>query len=66
MFPNNGILLKGALGSKLFNNPFASCSFINPDVLLPYTAHFDNKIVLTFLVFITFEFTLSVFCLHFK
>ena len=66
MFPNNGILLRGVLGSKLFNNPFASCSFINPDVLLPYTVHFDNKIVLTFFAFITFEFILSVFYLHFK
>ena len=55
MLPNNGILLNGALRPKLLNNPFASCSFINP-----HTVHFDINIVLPFLVFKIFESTFSV------
>ena len=53
MSPNNGILFNGVLRPKLLNNPFASCSFINLDFLLLRTAHFDNNILLPFLVFIT-------------
>ena len=60
MSPNNGILLIGVLRPKLLNNLFASCSFIKFDFLLPHTAHFDNNVVLSFLVFKTFEFTFSV------
>ena len=66
MSPNNGILLNGVLRLKLLNNPFASCSFINPDFLLPHTAHFDDNIVVSFLVFNTFKSTFSVFLSHFK
>ena len=66
MSPNNGILLVGVLRPKLLNNPFASCFIINLDFLLSHTAHFDNNIVLPFLVFNTFEFTFSVSFFHFK
>ena len=48
MSPNNGILLNGVLRPKLLNIPFASCSFINLDFILPHTAHFDNSINLPF------------------
>ena len=65
MSPNNGILFNGVLRPRLLNNPFASCSFINLDFLLPHTAHFDDKISLSFSVFNTFESTLSVSFLHF-
>ena len=57
---NNGILFNGVLRPWLLNNPFASCSLINLDFLLPHTAHFDNNIGLPFFVFKTFESTLSV------
>ena len=40
--PNIGILLNGALIPNLLNNPFASCSFINLDFLLPHIAYFDR------------------------
>ena len=63
---NNRILFNGVLRPRLLNNHFASCSFINLDILLPHTANFDNNIGLPFFVFITFEFTLSVYFLHFK
>ena len=43
ILPNNGILLNDVLRSKLLNNHFPSCSFINPDFLLTLTVHFDNK-----------------------
>ena len=66
MSPNNGILLNGVLRPKLLNNLFASCSFITLDILLPHTAHFDNNIVLPFLVFNSFELTFSVILLYFK
>ena len=59
MLPNNGNLLNGFLRSKLLNDPFASCSFINLDFLLPHTVHsaqFDNNISLPFLFFSTSEF----------
>ena len=45
---NNGILLKGVLIPKLLNNPFAFCSFINLDSLLPHTAHSDDKVIYHF------------------
>ena len=61
MPPNNGILLNGVLKLKLLNNPFASCSFINLDFLLPHTAHFDNNIDLPFLFSKTFQPTFCVF-----
>ena len=51
---NNGVLLNGVLIHKLINNPFASCSLINLDFLLPQTTHFDDKANLPFLVFIVF------------
>ena len=60
MSPNNGILLNGILRSKLLSIPFASCSFINLDFLLLHTAHFDDSIVLSFLVFNTVESTFFV------
>ena len=66
MSPNKGILLNGVLRPKLLSIPFASCSFINLDILLPHTAHFNNNIDLPFFAFITFEFTFSVPFLHFK
>ena len=40
MSPNNGILPNRVLRPKLFNNPFASCSFTNLDFLIPQSAHF--------------------------
>ena len=66
MSPINGVLFNGVLIPELLNNPFASCSFINFDFLLPHTTQFDNTIVLTFLVLKTLEFILSVLFLHFK
>ena len=51
---------------RTLNNPFASCSFINFDFLLPHTAHFDGNIGLPFLVFNIFESTFSVSFLPFK
>ena len=64
--PNTGILFNGVLRPKLVNNPFACCSLINFDVLLPHIAQFDKIIVLALVVFKTFGFMLSVFFLHFK
>ena len=46
---------------KLLNNPFACCSLINFDFLLPHMAHFDKIIILPLVVFETFGFMLSVF-----
>ena len=66
MSPDNGMLFNGVLRPKLHNNPFAACSFINLDFVLLHTAHFNDDIVLSFLVFNTFESTFSVFCVHFK
>ena len=51
MSPNSGTLLKGVLIARLINNPFASCSFINLDFLLPHAAHFDDRYNLTFFSF---------------
>ena len=66
MFPNSGTLLKGVLIPKLLNNPYASCSFINLDFLLPHAAQFDDKAILAFLVLTIFASLFSVFFLHFK
>ena len=55
------MLPNGVLTPKLLNNPFASCSLINHDFLLPHIAHFDGSIVLQLLVFETHGFILSVF-----
>ena len=65
MSSNNGILFNGTLIPSVLNNPFASFSFINLNLLLSRTAHFDRNIVLPFFVFITFEFTFFLFSLHF-
>ena len=46
--------------------PFACCSLINLDFLLPHMTHFDKIIVLPLLVFETFRFMLSVSFLHLK
>ena len=48
MSPNNRILFNCVLRSKLLNNPFASCSFINLDFLLPHIVYFDDHINLPF------------------
>ena len=61
MLPDNGYLFNGVLRLRLFNNPFASCSFIN---LYFFTT--TCSIDIPFPVFITFESTLSVSFLHFK
>ena len=61
MSPNTGILLNGVLRPKLFNNPFACCSLINFDFLLPHMTYVDKNIVLPLVVFQTFGFILSVF-----
>ena len=66
MSPNNGILLNGVLITKILNNPFASCSFINHDFLLLYIAHFDDNSNLPFLVFTIFESIFFVFLFYFK
>ena len=51
MSANKRILFSGVLRPNLLNNLFASCSFLNPHFLLPHKAHFDDNIVLPFLVF---------------
>ena len=61
MSPNNGILLNGVLRPRQLNIPFAFCSFINFDFLLPHIAHFDSNIILPLLVFETSGFIFSVF-----
>ena len=66
MSPNTGILLNAVLRPKLLNNPFACCSLINFDFLLPHISHVDKIIALPLLVFETFGFILSVFLLHLK
>ena len=60
MSPNNWILFDCALSPKLLYNPFSFCSFTNLGFLLSHTAHFDDNIVLPFLVFNFFEPTVSV------
>ena len=47
--------------AKLLNNPLACCSLINLNFLLLHNAHLDESIILSFLVFTTFGFLLSVF-----
>ena len=63
MSPNNGILFNSVLRPKLLNNPFACCSLINFDFLLPHIAHVDKIIALPLVVFESFGFILSVFFL---
>ena len=67
MLPDNGYLFNGVLRLRLFNNPFASCSFINL-YFFTTTCSIDipHNIGIPFPVFITFESTLSVSFLHFK
>ena len=55
MLSDNGILLNDALIPKLLNNLFVSFSFITLDFLLSHRGHFDNKIILSFFVFITLK-----------
>ena len=66
MSPNNGILPNGVLIINLLNNPFASCSLINLDLLLLHIAHFDNIIVLPLLILESCEFMFFGYFLHFK
>lgn len=63
---NNGILLNNLLIPKLLSNSLFYSSLINLDFLLPYTIHFDDSIVLVFLVFSTFLPSFSEFFLQFK
>ena len=51
----------GVLRPKLLNNPFACCSLINFDFLVPHMAHVDKIIALPLVVFETFGLILSVF-----
>ena len=62
---NNGILLNGVLRTKFFNIPLASYFLINLELLLLHIAHFDNIIVLSFLVFETLGFMLLLLLLLF-
>ena len=57
MSPSNGIFGNGVLRPKLLNILFGSWSFINLDFLLLHIVHFDDIIVLPFLVFSSFEAT---------
>ena len=61
MSPINGVLHNDVLIPRLLNNPFASCFLINHDFLLPHTAHFDDNINLSLLVFIIFKSIFFVF-----
>ena len=61
--PGNGILFNDVLRPKILNNLFVSCVLVNPGFLLLYIAHFDNRIVLSSLVFETLGFMLSVYFL---
>ena len=63
MSPNNGLLFSVVLIVRLLNNPFASCSFINLDFLLPHIAHFDDRINLPFFIFTLF--CVYIFCISF-
>ena len=45
---------------KLINIPFPSYYLISFDFLPPHIAHFDNSIVLPYLVFETLRFMISV------
>ena len=51
ILPNRGILINGVLIPKLLNNPFASYSLINIDILISHIVHFDKSIVLPLIVF---------------
>ena len=62
---NNGILLNCVLRAKFFNIPLASYFLINLELLLLHIAHFDNIIVLSFLVFETLGFMLLLLLLLF-
>ena len=62
---NNGILLNDVLRAKFFNIPLASYFLINLELLLLHIAHFDNIIVLSFLVFETLGFMLLLLLLLF-
>ena len=42
--PKNDVSPNGVLRPKLLSIPFASCSFINPDVLLSHASHFDGNL----------------------
>ena len=44
----NGILFSDVLSSKLLNNPFVSCSFINLDFVIPQLSHFGFIINLSY------------------
>ena len=52
ILPIRGIMLKGEL--DLNNNPLASCSLINLNILLLLTTQFDKIITLPFFIFTTF------------
>ena len=52
---NNGTLLKGVLIPKLLNNPFAICSLINLDFLLPHFAQVFCFIDLPFLLYLFWD-----------
>ena len=56
--------------NKLLNTPLASCSLRNFNFLLLHTAHFDKRIILPFLVFTTYFYTLNnkttLFYIQFK
>ena len=56
MLHKNGILLEGVFS----NNPLASFSFVNLELLLSQTAHFNKSIGFPFFVFATLGFLLSV------
>ena len=51
---------------KLLDNSLASCSLINFNFSLPHTEPFSQSIILSFFVFTTLGFLLSVFFQHFK
>ena len=55
---NYGILLKSVLFAKLLNKPFASCSLINIDFLIPQEEHFD---CITNLLFFVLTFWVNIF-----
>ena len=46
---------------NLLDSSFASCSFINPDFLVPQSAYFDCTIDIPFLVWKIFEFKFKYF-----
>ena len=66
MSPSNGILLNGVLRPKLLHIPLVSCFLINLVFLPTHVAHFDNIIVLSFLVYKILRFISSIFFLHFR